>query len=132
MEIIHKELSYKLTGIFFQIQNTFGRILKEKQYCDMLESSLQARKLTYQREIPLTLEFNGQEVKGNIADFIVERRIILEIKAKNVLLKEDYLQLRRYLLATQLKLGLLVNFRAQKIKPLRILNRTGSLSLDSH
>lgn len=58
---------------------------------------------------------------GNIVDFIIEDKIILEIKAKRLLEKIDFYQAQRYLQATNLKLGLLINFRNRYIKPVRIV-----------
>lgn len=58
----------------------------------------------------------------DIPDFIVWDLIILEFKAKPFLQKADFEQVQRYLHQTQLKLGILVNFRAKYLKPQRILN----------
>lgn len=51
----------------------------------------------------------------------MENRIALELKAKRGLLSEDYVQIQRYLQESQLKLGLLVNFRDKYLKPNRIV-----------
>lgn len=58
---------------------------------------------------------------GNTADFIIDHKIILELKAKRALVSEDFEQTQRYLQETQLKLGILVNFRHQYLKPVRIV-----------
>lgn len=58
---------------------------------------------------------------GNIADFLIENKIIIEAKAKQFILKDDYYQIQRYLQASNIKLGLLVNFRNKYIKPKRII-----------
>ncbi len=123
--LIHENLTYQLNGIFFQIQNKFGPVLKESQYCDLIEAFLKKDHLSYQREIALT-KIEG--ITGNIADFVVDSKLVIEVKAKARLTKLDYWQLKRYLLAANLKLGLLVNFHARHIRPLRVLNRLGCLS----
>ena len=79
-------------------------------------------KIKYKLEIVLPPSFNG-ELKGrNRIDFLIENKIILEIKSKRLLTREDYYQVKRYLLALNKKLGLLVNFRQKYIHPKRVLN----------
>jgi len=58
---------------------------------------------------------------GNIIDFVVENKIVLELKAKLLISKDDYYQLQRYLQAANMKLGLLVNFRSRYLKPKRVV-----------
>lgn len=113
-KIIYPELSYLITGTCFNIHNSRGRFLREKQYSDLLEDKFKEIKLPYKREVIL-----GDS--GNIIDFIVDNKIILEIKSKRLLEKDDFYQTQRYLQATNIKLGLLINFRNRYIKPVRII-----------
>ena len=113
-KLIHPELSYAITGICFDIHNQRGRFLREKQYGDFLEEKLVELKLPFQKE------YRNTET-GNILDFLIDDKIVLEIKAKRMILKEDYYQLQRYLQSINKKLGLLVNFRYRYLKPLRIV-----------
>ena len=57
----------------------------------------------------------------NALDFVVDDKIILEVKAKRAILKEDYYQIQRYLQILNLKLGLLINFRNRYLKPTRVI-----------
>lgn len=113
-KIIHKELSYFITGICFDVHNQHGRFLKEKQYSDEIEKKLLAAKIQYKRE-----EIVGQT--GNRTDFIIHNKIVLEVKSKRLLEKNDFYQVQRYLQAANIKLGLLVNFRNRYLKPVRII-----------
>ena len=54
-------------------------------------------------------------------DFLINNQIILELKAKRIITKEDYYQLQRYLQTLDIRLGLLVNFRSPYLKPHRIV-----------
>src|SRR2546430_186608 len=92
-EIIEKELSYTLGGIFFKIQKELGRFSRERQYADALEKKLKEHPLSYAREFPI--EVAGR--KSNFADFIVENKIVVELKAKPFIEKPDFIQVRRYL-----------------------------------
>ncbi len=66
--------------------------------------------------------FEG-ELKGrNKVDFYIDNKIFVEVKAKRVLGREEYYQMRRYLKAADKKLGIIVNFRDKYLHPKRILN----------
>ncbi|MBI2603974.1 MAG: GxxExxY protein [Candidatus Harrisonbacteria bacterium] len=113
-KLIYPQLSYTLTGICFGAHNQLGRFAREKQYCDIIARLLDESGIAFQREytVPNT---------GNRVDFLVENKIVLEAKAKNFMLKDDYYQLQRYLQALDCKLGLLVNFRNRYLKPCRVV-----------
>ncbi|MBU2542598.1 GxxExxY protein [Patescibacteria group bacterium] len=113
-KIIYKEESYEVTGILFETHNELGRYCREKQYCDLIENKLKLKNKKYKREYRV-------ENTGNITDFIFEDKIVIEAKAKDRVTKEDYYQLQRYLQATGIKLGLLVNFRDKYLKPIRVV-----------
>jgi len=112
--LIYPELSYLITGICFDVHKELGRYAKEKQYSDIIEKRLQEIKIPYKRELII-----GNS--GNTVDFLIDNKIILEVKAKRVLTHEDYYQIQRYLQTTQIKLELLVNFRNIYIKPVRVI-----------
>ncbi len=120
-KLVEPELSYKITGLCFQIQKELGRFCRETQYCDQLEKLLKLVGINYRREIELQ-NVQALSPKGNKADFIIEEKIILDAKAKNFITKEDYIQMQRYLKGADLELGLIVNFRSVYLKPKRVLN----------
>lgn len=76
------------------------------------------------------IPFEGSELGGNKVDFFYERKILVDIKAKNYITKEDYMQMLRYLEASGLKLGIIVNFRGPKVTCKRVINSKGKDSLD--
>jgi len=113
-KLIHPELSYTVTGICFAAHNELGRFGREKQYCDFLEVKFKEIGLSCKREYAI-----GDT--GNIVDFLVDDKIVLEAKSKRLLNKEDFYQTQRYLQSLDKKLGLLVNFRNRYLKPVRII-----------
>ena len=121
IEIVHPELSYKINGLFFNVHNRLGRFCREKQYADELEVELKNSGLRYKRESRVINE-NG--FTGNVTDFIIEECIVLELKSKPILTKQDCYQAKRYLISTGKKLCLLVNFRDTYLKPKRVLNNS--------
>ncbi len=118
--IIEPSLSYFITGICFKVQKTLGRFCRERQYGDEIQKLFDLSETSYMREFKISNLGIGPE--GNKVDFLVQDRIILEIKAKNFITKEDYYQTQRYLRGANLHLGLLVNFREAHLKPKRVLN----------
>lgn len=121
-ELVFKELSYGLNGIFYDIHNKLGRNLLEKQYADAFEVTLKELKIPYAREVRVSIDYHEKSIAAGVVDFIVYDKIAIDFKAKKFITKDDYNQMLRYLKAKRLHLGLLVNFRSTYLKPKRILN----------
>lgn len=113
-DLIHPELSYTLNGICFDTQNGLGRYAKERHYGDVIEKRLIELQIPFQRELAVP------HTKDRV-DFLVYNKIILELKAKRILTKLDYYQVQRYLQIFDIKLGILVNFRSEYLKPQRVV-----------
>lgn len=121
-KIIYPELSYETVGILYAAHNELGRYCNEKQYCDLIEQKFKEHRICYEREKVLEQYFPAEKSGRHRIDFLVEDKIILEIKCRRVLEREDYYQTRRYLDALDKKLAIMVNFRERFLKPRRILN----------
>ena len=121
-KLLYPELSYKICGLCFETQNTLGRYLTEKSYADFLEGLLKRDNIVYNREYQIPESFVGEKGRRNVADFFIDGKIIVELKSKQLISREDYFQVKRYLSATGAKLGLLVNFQQQYLRPKRILS----------
>ncbi len=122
VKIFYPELSYTITGILYKAHNELGRYCSEKQYADSIENYLKKFKKKYEREKVLPIGFEGEMKGRNKIDFLIGDLIILEIKAKKIVTKEDYFQTRRYLSMLNKKLGIIANFRSMYLHPKRILN----------
>lgn len=130
-KILHKELSYQIIGLCFKVHTKLGQFCRERQYGDELEFLCKQSGLEYLREANLQV-LVPDSPKGNNADFIIAGKILLELKAKPIITKEDYYQVQRYLQAAHLELGILINFRAKYLYPKRILNTRYSNHSDIH
>lgn len=122
-KVIYPKLSYKICGLCFQVHNELGRYRNEKQYSDALEEKFKENRIEYNRENAISQSFKGENKRRNITDFIIDNKIIIEIKTKRIILKEDYYQIKRYLVSANKKLGLIVNFRQNYLNPIRVLNK---------
>ncbi|KKS76566.1 MAG: hypothetical protein UV64_C0017G0010 [Parcubacteria group bacterium GW2011_GWC1_43_11b] len=119
-KIIHKELSFLVNGLLFKVHNELGRFCREKQYGDAFEKLLKNERVRYVREKELSVETIDNS-RSNIVDFEIEGKILVDLKAKPVIRKDDYYQMQRYLQAGNYKLGLVINFRNQYLKPIRVI-----------
>ena len=109
-KIIYKDLSFEIVGILLKVHNELGRFRNEKEYCDRIEYYFKLHKIKYEREKRIPVSFEGEQPGRNIADFVIEDKIILEVKTIRLLSRECYYQVQRYLTSSNKKLGLLVNF----------------------
>lgn len=121
-KVFYPELSYILNGFLYKIHNNLGRFCRERQYGDALEAELKNIGIIYQREVAVPLIYENQDLGGNQADFLVDGKILIELKAKQFTTADDFAQVLRYLKASNLKLGLLVNFRNRYLRIRRIAN----------
>ena len=119
--IVQKELSYAITGVSFEVAKRLGKFCRERQYADCFEQVLIEKKIPYQREVEIK-SVHPSAPAGNKADFLIKGAVLVDLKAKRFVTKEDYYQMQRYLSACNLELGLIINFRNSSIKPLRVLN----------
>ncbi|MBD3311134.1 MAG: GxxExxY protein [Candidatus Magasanikbacteria bacterium] len=121
-KLIYEELTYKIRGCLYKVHNELGRLCNEKQYGDALEGELKKEGIQHKREKILDKCFDVEKFGRNRVDFIVEDKIILELKTSNCLSKNDYFQCQRYLTSSGLRLALLVNFRSKRVVIKRVLN----------
>jgi GxxExxY protein len=121
LTIVEKELSYAIIGCFFLVYNELGFGFLESVYSRALEVALLEKGLLVQREVPVTVLFHGVVVGQHRIDMLVERRIILEIKSTERLTDVPKRQLRNYLTAFNLELGIILHFgpRAEYHRVLR-------------
>ncbi len=120
--LLHKELSYTIMGILFSVHNELGNRYQEKYYQRAIEITLTENRCPFSKEIPVDLEYNGKKIGKYFLDFLIEGKVVLEIKTVPSLTPKDFKQVLAYLVAKNLELGILVNFRTEKLTYKRILN----------
>jgi GxxExxY protein len=120
--LLFKELTYVLRGLLFSVHNELGNFRNEKQYADSLEEKLKENNIQYEREKILLPSFEGEKTGRNRLDFLIDNKLILELKHVVCLSRDDYFQCQRYLVSSNLYLCLLVNFRSKYLVVRRVLN----------
>lgn len=121
-EVVYPELSFKIVGILFDIHNEIGGGHKEKYIQKAIENALKKEGISFQKELRCPLICNDKEIGKYFLDFLIDNKIILEIKVGERFKKEYFNQVFSYLKAKKLKLGILANFTREKVRFRRILN----------
>ena len=110
-KIIYKKKSYELQGAIFEVYRKMGSGFLEAVYQECLEQELDLRKIPFQSQTEIRLSYKNTPLSQTYrADFICYDSILVEIKSVKQLIDIHRAQVLNYLKATNLKLGLLVNF----------------------
>lgn len=106
----HAAVTEKIINSFFKVYNILGYGFLEKVYENAMFIDLTTTGLFVERQKPIKVFYEGNEVGEYFADLIVEECVIIEIKAAESLCREHEYQLINYLKATEIEVGLLLNF----------------------
>jgi len=123
-EKILNDQTYAIIGACMAVHRELGAGFLEAVYQEALEVEFGLRNIPFTREQKLLVFYKGEVLdKSYFADFICFDEIIIELKALSVLDKTHEAQLINYLKATNLKLGLQINFGQQSLQQRRVLNK---------
>ncbi len=110
MELLHKEITDVAIKTFYEVYNELGFGFLERVYQNAMYFELKAQGLNCETEKPIKVYYKNLVVGEYRADIILENKVILELKATPTLVYENELQLINYLKATEIEVGLLLNF----------------------
>ncbi|MGA7916617.1 MAG: GxxExxY protein [Candidatus Acidiferrales bacterium] len=116
VEYLEQELTGTILQAAFAVHNTLGAGFLERVYSNALALELETHGLKCAQNEPLQIKYRGTIVGDYIADMIVENRVILELKACASLDPSHSAQLMNYLRATNIRVGLLLNFGRPKLE----------------
>lgn len=119
--LLYEELTYRLRGVFFAVHNALGPGHKESLYQNALAEALTKAMIPFERERSLDITFENKKVGTYRPDFIVDKKILIELKAIPFLGQLEQKQLWHYLRGSEYKLALLVNFGAGKVAIKRVV-----------
>lgn len=120
--IIYKRLSYKVVGVMLEVIKELGSSYHEKYYQRAIESRLKQLKIQFKREQKVNIQMRGSKIGHHFVDFVIDNKIVLEIKKGNRFRIAHVKQVLMYLKSTNLKLGLLVYFGSDGAKVKRVVN----------
>lgn len=97
IDLIYPELSYKIIGAVFSVFNEMGYGYQEKYYQKAIAKTLSLLKIPYKEQVPLEVNFRGNKIGRYFLDFLVEDKIILEIKKETNFRRRNIEQVIAYL-----------------------------------
>ena len=110
MEYLHSEITEKIIKAFYKVYNELGFGFLERVYENALYIELEKMNLKCEKQKQIDVFYQDTIVGKYFADIVVENKVILELKAANTLIVEHEYQLINYLKATDIEVGLLLNF----------------------
>lgn len=107
---LHADLTRQITGAVQRVHRALGAGVLEKVYENALAIELRECGLEFAQQVPIDVYYRGQLVGIYQADLVVNGLVIVELKAVEQLVEAHEIQLVNYLRATQMEVGLLINF----------------------
>jgi len=107
---LHQEITEKIIKAFYNVYNTLGFGFLEKVYENAMMIELELLNLNCEKQKQLDVYYKNKKVGEYFADIIVNQKVIIELKAAESIIPEHQAQLLNYLKATQIEVGLLLNF----------------------
>jgi GxxExxY protein len=114
------EITFKINGCAMDVINSLGHGFNEKIYENALAIAFQKRGLNFSQQKQYEVSFESQTVGVFVSDFVVEDKIIVELKTIDLISNHEKGQVLNYLRASSLKLGIILNFKNAKLEWQRI------------
>lgn len=118
----YEDLTYKIIGCAMEVHKHLGNGFQEVVYQRALAIELNMQGIEHIREQEMKLQYKGFDIGTRRADFFVENKIMVEIKALVNLEDVHLAQAMNYLEAYNLEIGLLINFGAKSLQHKRVHN----------
>lgn len=117
-----QELTRIIIGICMEVHRQLGHGFLEVVYQDALNHELKLNGISFERKKKYTIDYKEIILSHfYVADFVIENKLILELKAQNGIVEEHYKQVINYLAASKNECGLLVNFGEPSLKFKRVI-----------
>jgi len=121
-DLLYPELSFRINGVLFDVFKQLGGGNREKYYQEAVKLGLQKAGLKFKEQFYVPLKFDGKIVGKYYLDFLIEDKIVLELKRGKIIAINNVDQVKQYLSALNLKLAIIASFTYNGVKINRILN----------
>ena len=108
--MLHEEVTGAIIGAFYEVHHDLGYGFLEAIYEHAMILSLETRGLSVERQMPISVRYRGKVLGDFVADLVVERFVLVELKVARVVEPVHMPQVINYLRATRIEVGLLLNF----------------------
>jgi GxxExxY protein len=130
-KLLYEKESYEIRGACFAVWKEFGSAFKERVVERALAKEFEERGLSINRQKQIGVFYKNEKMGTYIPDFIINDKIIMEIKVKPALIQEDKRQFWYYLRGSHYKLGFLVNFGTKNLEIIRRVYDTARIARKS-
>ncbi|MGB7874306.1 MAG: GxxExxY protein [Anaerolineales bacterium] len=120
-ELLYKKLTYSVIGAAMEVHRQLGSGFLEAVYQKALAHEIRKQTIPFEEQVHLPITYKGELIGDYIADFVVDSKLIVEIKAVSRLNSAHQAQAMCYLAATGLRLALLLNFGAGSLEHRRVI-----------
>lgn len=121
-DILFPELSYQIMGCAFEVYNTLGAGLLEKQYQKALALEFKQKGILFTEQAYYPVEYKGTNIGKGSMYFLVDEKVVVELKRGDNFSRNHIQQVVSYLKYLGLQLGILIQFTKDSVKHKRILN----------
>ena len=113
-EYLYEDLTYKIIGAVYEVHKELGCVHKESVYHKALKEEFKDKKIKFENEKSINVEYKGKKIGLYRPDFVIEDKVILEVKVAPAITKSMQDQVYHYVRGTKYKLVLLANFGTPK------------------
>lgn len=121
-DLLYPKLSYLIIGCAFDVYNAIGSGYHEKYYQKALIEAFKEKGIAFKTEISFPIRYKNKIIGSKRLDFLIDEKIIVELKKGNNFSKSHIDQILEYLRTQHLKLGILINFGSNGVVSKRIIN----------
>jgi GxxExxY protein len=120
----NSRITGSVIGAAMEVHRRLGPGFLESVYEEALAIELSLKKISYERQKQLPVIYRGKVIKDFICDFFIENQVIVELKAIKQLNEIEKIQVISYLKASEIELGLLINFGSRSLEYKRLIQST--------
>jgi len=129
-KLVYPELSYKIIGVAFKVFNALQYGHRENYYQKAIELELAKQRIKYEKQKLVSLNYDGYKIGRYYLDFIIDDKIVVELKVLSSYRYKNIRQVLEYLLETNKKLAILIYFTKEGVRYRRIINPKVKLVLN--
>lgn len=121
-DLLYPELSYEIVGCAYDVHNELGGGLLEKVYQKAMSVGFEKRGLSFSEQVHYPITYDGEKVGSGFFDFLVEEKVVVELKRGSHFSRSHIHQVLAYLKQSDLQLGILIHFGLEEVRFKRIIN----------
>lgn len=121
-DLVYPELCFQIVGALFETFKELGHGYQERYYQRAIANELKLQGLNFKEQVSIPLEYKGNKIGRYFLDFLIEDKVVLEIKRDRSFSRKNLEQVLAYLKAYKLKLGIVAVFTPDGVRYKRIVN----------